>query len=240
MARKRVAVLISGRGSNMAALIAAARAPEFPAEVALVLSNRPDADGLALAREANIPTAIVDHRPYGKDRAGFDAAVMRELDSHRIDLVCLGGFMRLFASEFVQTWHGRMLNIHPSLLPAFPGLDTHARALAAGSGAQTPKVAIAIAPHLVARMTTLERPVPLADTWKTARILLPPPLAALTYTDVFTGAELKPAKHNDSAWLFVGQALRVLPVALLTSLSTPNYTTPNSQSTPNSATTNSQ
>ena len=89
--------------------------------------------------------------------------------------------------------------------------------MAGGGNRRQPNVAIAIAPHLVARMTTLERPLPLADAWKTSRVLLPPSLASLTYTDVFTGAELKPAQKNDSAWLFVGQALRVLPVALLTS-----------------------
>jgi len=96
-----------------------------------------------------------------------------------------------------------------------------ARTMAAGGNRQQPNVAIVIAPYLVARMTTLERPLPLADIWKTTRVLLPPSLAALTYTDVFTGLELRPARHNDTAWLFVGQALRVLPVALLTSLQFP-------------------
>ena len=132
MARRRVAVLISGRGSNMAALIAAAQAADYPAEIALVLSNRPDAAGLAAAQAAGLATAVVDHAPFGKDRAGFDGALQRELDAHRIDLVCLAGFMRLLTPGFVTAWQGRMLNIHPALLPAFKGLDTHTRALAAG------------------------------------------------------------------------------------------------------------
>lgn len=132
MARRRVAILISGRGSNMAALIATARVDGYPAEIALVLSNRPDAAGLAAAQTAGLATAVVDHAPFGKDRAGFDGALQRELDAHRIDLVCLAGFMRLLTTGFVTAWHGQMLNIHPALLPAFKGLDTHARALAAG------------------------------------------------------------------------------------------------------------
>jgi phosphoribosylglycinamide formyltransferase-1 len=131
--RKRVAILISGRGSNMAALIAAAREPGYPAEIALVLSNVPDAAGLARAREAGIATEIVDHKPFGKDRAAFEAALRAALDAHRIELICLGGFMRLFTATFVQRWHGRMLNIHPSLLPSFPGLDPHGQALRAGT-----------------------------------------------------------------------------------------------------------
>src|SRR4051794_22880967 len=133
MSRKRVAILISGRGSNMAALIEAARAPGYPAEIALVVSNRPDAGGLALARAAGVTTAVLDHKPFGKDRAAFDAALQAILDQHRIALICLAGFMRLFTAEFTQRWYGRMLNIHPSLLPAFPGLDPHGQALRAGA-----------------------------------------------------------------------------------------------------------
>lgn len=132
MTRKRVAILISGRGSNMAALIEAARAPHYPAEIALVLSNVPDAAGLALAGKARVAIAVLDHRPFGKDRAAFEAALQKILDEHRIDLICLAGFMRLFTAEFVQRWSGRMLNIHPSLLPLFPGLDPHGQALRAG------------------------------------------------------------------------------------------------------------
>ena len=132
MAKKRVAVLISGRGSNMAALIEAAKAPSYPAEIALVLSNRPEAAGLAHAEAMGIPTAVVDHRPHGKDRAAFECALQRALDEHRVEFVCLGGFMRLFTPDFVLHWQGRMLNIHPSLLPSFPGLDPHGQALRAG------------------------------------------------------------------------------------------------------------
>src|SRR3977135_797089 len=132
MAKKRVAVLISGRGSNMVALIEAARTPSYPAEIALVLSNRPEAAGLAHAEAMVIPTAVVDHRPHGKDRAAFECALQRVLDEHRVEFVCLGGFMRLFTPDFVLHWQGRMLNIHPSLLPSFPGLDPHGQALRAG------------------------------------------------------------------------------------------------------------
>jgi len=133
MTRERVAILISGRGSNMAALIEAARAPDYPAEIALVVSNVPDAAGLARAREAGVATAVLDHKPFGKDRAAFEAALQMILDERRIDLICLAGFMRLFTAEFVQRWAGRMLNIHPSLLPLFPGLDPHGQALRAGA-----------------------------------------------------------------------------------------------------------
>jgi len=132
MTKKRVAVLISGRGSNMVALIEAAKAQDYPAEIALVVSNRPDASGLARARQAGIATAIVDHRAFGEDREAFERALDGELQAHRIDLVCLAGFMRLLTPWFVTRWSGRMLNIHPALLPQFKGLHTHRRALAAG------------------------------------------------------------------------------------------------------------
>jgi phosphoribosylglycinamide formyltransferase 1 len=133
MSRKRVAVLISGRGSNMAALIEAAKDNNYPAEIALVLSNRPDAAGLSTARAAGIATDVVDHAAFGKDRAAFDRALQAVLEKHRIDLVCLAGFMRLLTPGFVGLWPECMLNIHPALLPAFKGLDTHKRALAAGA-----------------------------------------------------------------------------------------------------------
>jgi phosphoribosylglycinamide formyltransferase-1 len=132
MAKKRVAVLISGRGSNMASLIAAAKDQSYPAEIALVLSNRPDAPGLANAKSQGIATAVVDHTQYGKDREAFERALQDALIAHRIDLVCLAGFMRLLTPWFVGQWQGRMLNIHPALLPAFKGLHTHERALEAG------------------------------------------------------------------------------------------------------------
>jgi phosphoribosylglycinamide formyltransferase-1 len=130
--RRRVAILISGRGSNMSALIEAARTQDFPAEIAVVVSNKADAAGIAKARAAGIPVDVVESRPFGKDRAGFEKALQTVLDQRSVDLVCLAGFMRLFTPEFVQRWHGRMLNIHPSLLPAFPGLDPHGQALKAG------------------------------------------------------------------------------------------------------------
>lgn len=133
MTRKRVAILISGRGSNMAALLEAAKAPDYPAEIVLVVSNVPDAAGLARARAAGVSTAVLDHKPFGKDRAAFEAALQNILDEHRIELICLGGFMRLFTAQFVQRWSRRMLNIHPSLLPLFPGLDPHGQAIRAGA-----------------------------------------------------------------------------------------------------------
>lgn len=128
----RVAVLISGRGSNMMALIEAAKAADYPAAIVLVLSNNPDAAGLAYAREAAIATAVVDHRSFKDNRADFERALDAQLHAHRADFVCLAGFMRLLTPEFVRRWSGRMLNIHPALLPMFKGLHTHRRALDAG------------------------------------------------------------------------------------------------------------
>jgi len=130
--KRRVAILISGRGSNMAALIEAARAEDFPAEIVVVISNRPDAGGLEKARAGGVAAVTIESKPFGRDRAAFEAALQSVLDHHRIDLICLGGFMRLFTAEFVQRWYGRMLNIHPSLLPSFPGLEPQAQALRAG------------------------------------------------------------------------------------------------------------
>jgi|SRR6476646_9850636 phosphoribosylglycinamide formyltransferase 1 len=133
MSRKRVAVLISGRGSNMAALIEAAKDKNYPAEIVLIISNRPDAGGLLVARAAGIATEVVDHTEFGKDRAEFERAVQAILEKERIDLVCLAGFMRLLTADFVKKWQFRILNIHPALLPAFKGLDTHKRALETGA-----------------------------------------------------------------------------------------------------------
>lgn len=130
--KRRVAILISGRGSNMAALIEAAGAGDFPAEIAVVISNRADAAGLDKAKAGGIATAVIESKPFGKDRAAFERALEAVLDDRRIELICLAGFMRLFTAEFVQRWYGRMLNIHPSLLPSFPGLDPHGQALKAG------------------------------------------------------------------------------------------------------------
>lgn len=130
--RRRAAVLISGTGSNMAALVEAARQDDCPYAVALVLSNRPDAAGLARAAEAGVPTLAVDHRPFAGDREAHERAIDEVLRQHQIEVVALAGYMRLLTPWLVGRWSGRMLNIHPSLLPKHPGLDTHARALAAG------------------------------------------------------------------------------------------------------------
>ena len=130
--RARVAILISGAGSNMAALADAMRAPDFPAVPALVLADRADAGGIEKARRRKLPVAVVDRRGYTKDRASFEAELLARLADAEADLVCLAGFMRILSPGFVAMWRGRILNIHPSLLPLFPGLDTHARALAAG------------------------------------------------------------------------------------------------------------
>ncbi len=129
--KKRVAVLISGRGSNLAALMEAAKGPAYPAEIVLVLANCA-APGLAMARRADIKAEVVDHKQFGKDREAFERAMQEQLDRHQIEFVCLAGFMRLLSPWFVRHWQGRMINIHPALLPAFKGLDTHARALADG------------------------------------------------------------------------------------------------------------
>jgi phosphoribosylglycinamide formyltransferase-1 len=130
--KKRVAVLISGRGSNMTALIDAAKAQDYPAEIVLVVSNRPDAAGLVRARDAGIATTLIDHTVFGKDREAFERALDDELRTNRIEIICLAGFMRLLTPWFVDRWSGRMINIHPALLPQFKGLDTHRRALEAG------------------------------------------------------------------------------------------------------------
>lgn len=128
----RVAVLISGTGSNMAALVEAAQAPDAPFRVALVLSNQPDAGGLALAAAQGIETAVVDHRDWPRDREGHERAIDARLAERDIEVVALAGYMRILTPWLVGRWSGRMLNIHPSLLPLYPGLDTHARAIAAG------------------------------------------------------------------------------------------------------------
>ncbi|MCT4495549.1 phosphoribosylglycinamide formyltransferase [Bosea minatitlanensis] len=131
-ARRRVGVLISGRGSNMVSLAEAAQAPDYPAEIALVVSNIPDVAGLERARGFGIATATVDHRPFGKDREAFEQAVDELLRLNRIEIVVLAGFMRILTPWFVKRWEGRMINIHPSLLPLFKGTHTHRQALEAG------------------------------------------------------------------------------------------------------------
>lgn len=130
--KKRVAVLISGRGSNMTALLEAAKDPSYPAEIVLVLSNKADAKGLETASRHGIKTAIVDHRPYKGNREAFDAEIQKVLIANDIELVVLAGFMRILTAGFVDLWPDRMINIHPSLLPSFKGLDTHQRALDTG------------------------------------------------------------------------------------------------------------
>lgn len=131
MIRKRTAIFISGRGSNMRSLVEAAKAPNYPAEITLVFSNRPEAEGLAFAKSQGIATAAVDHKIYaGRDE--FEKSVQVLLDLHRIELICLAGFMRLLTPNFVRAWEHRLINIHPALLPAYRGLHTHERALADG------------------------------------------------------------------------------------------------------------
>lgn len=130
--RAKVAVLISGRGSNMTALVEAARAPDCPYAVVLVLSNKPDAEGLALAGAAGVPTLAIDHRPFGADREAHERALDAALREAGAEYVALAGYMRVLTPWLVEAWAGRMINIHPSLLPKYPGLDTHRRAIEAG------------------------------------------------------------------------------------------------------------
>jgi phosphoribosylglycinamide formyltransferase-1 len=132
MSRKRVAVLISGRGSNMAALIEAAKTKDYPAEIALVVSNRPEAGGLLVARAAGIATETVDHTKFSGDRNRFEHEIQSILEKYRIEIICLAGFMRLLTANFLERWQWRILNIHPALLPDFKGLDTHKRVIDAG------------------------------------------------------------------------------------------------------------
>ena len=132
MSRKRVAVLISGRGSNMAALIEAAKAKDYPAEIALVMSNRPEAGGLLVARAAGIATETVDHTKFSGDRNRFEHEIQSILEKYQIEIICLAGFMRLLTANFLERWQWRILNIHPALLPDFKGLDTHKRVIDAG------------------------------------------------------------------------------------------------------------
>ena len=132
MKRLKLAILISGRGSNMEALLKAAAAPDYPARPVLVLSNRPDAPGLDTAREAGVPALAIDHKAYGKDREAFERAMDKALTEAGTEIIALAGFMRVLTPWFVQKWQGRMINIHPSLLPKYKGLDTHQRAINAG------------------------------------------------------------------------------------------------------------
>ena len=128
---KKVAILISGGGSNMVALVKSMTG-DHPARAAVVISNIPQAAGLQRAADLSVPTAVVDHRPFGNDRAAFETVLNKTLEMHQVDLICTAGFMRILTEEFVLAWQGRILNIHPSLLPKYKGLNTHARALEAG------------------------------------------------------------------------------------------------------------
>ena len=130
--KPRVAILISGRGSNMVSLVKAAQAPEFPAEIVLVLSNKPEAAGLEIARGLGVEAMAVPAKPFGKDREAHERAIDAQLRARDVQIICLAGYMRLLTPWLVQRWAGWMLNIHPSLLPKFPGLDTHRRAIEAG------------------------------------------------------------------------------------------------------------
>jgi formyltetrahydrofolate-dependent phosphoribosylglycinamide formyltransferase len=130
--RVKVGVMISGRGSNMQALVAAAQAADYPAEIVVVVSNRPDADGLLVAAALGVAAVAVDHRPYGQDREAHERAMDAALRGAGVEAIAMAGYMRVLTPWFVAAWADRMLNIHPSLLPAYPGLDTHARAIQAG------------------------------------------------------------------------------------------------------------
>jgi phosphoribosylglycinamide formyltransferase-1 len=173
MVRKRVAILISGRGSNMRALIEAARNPDYPAEIICVVSNRPDAVGLDFAMAANIATEVVDHKQYSS-RETFEAALHQVLVSHNVELVCCAGFMRVMTPAILDHWRGRMLNIHPSLLPAYKGTHTHERALADGAKTHGASVHF-VTPELDSGPVVAQAAVPIlpgdsADTL-TARVL---------------------------------------------------------------------
>lgn len=157
--RVRTAILISGRGSNMVALIEAAQAADFPAEIVLVAANLPEAGGLERARQAGIATASVDHRPFGKDREAFERKLDEVLRVNQIELVALAGFMRVLTPWFVTRWQGRLVNIHPSLLPDFRGTHTHARALQAGVSEHGCTVHFVV-PELDAGPTILQAKVP--------------------------------------------------------------------------------
>lgn len=129
--KKRVAILISGRGSNMMSLVSAAAAPDYPAKIVAVISNRPEAAGLAWAKRQGVPAIAIDHKSFST-REDFESALQSALDAHGAEIVCCAGFMRLMTAPFVEHWRDRMLNVHPSLLPAFKGLHTHERVLEAG------------------------------------------------------------------------------------------------------------
>lgn len=156
----KLAIFISGRGSNMDALITACADPSYPAEIVLVLSNNPDAPGLDKAEKAGIATEIVNHRDYPKDKPGFEAAILEKLAAYPIDLICLAGFMRILSADFIAHWPEKIINIHPSLLPKFKGLDTHQRALDAGETEQGCTIHYVV-PEMDAGPIILQRSVPI-------------------------------------------------------------------------------
>ena len=165
MTRKRVAILISGRGSNMQALIKAARGADYPGEIVLVVSSRTDAEGLGVARAFGIETALVDQvrfRRENRDREAYDAELHHVLTRANIEFVCLAGFMRILSADFVRKWEGRIVNIHPSLLPAFRGLKPQAQALAAGVKVSGCTVHYVV-PELDAGPTIAQAEVPILD-----------------------------------------------------------------------------
>lgn len=160
--KKRVGILISGRGSNMASLIAAARNEDYPAEIVCVLSNRPEAPGLATAEQDGIPARAIDHKVFA-DREAFEAELDAALKSFDVDIVACAGFMRIMTAGFVERWRDRMINIHPSLLPAFKGLDTHARAIAAGAKVTGCTVHV-VRPEMDAGPIIAQAAVPILDS----------------------------------------------------------------------------
>lgn len=161
MERLKLAIFISGRGSNMEALIDACKAPDFPAQVVVVLANRPDAAGLKKAATAGIETQIVDHKQYA-DKPTFEQAIAKALSGYKIDLICLAGFMRILSGDFITQWADRIINIHPSLLPDYKGLDTHARALVDGRTESGCSVHFVI-PEMDAGPVILQKKVPVLD-----------------------------------------------------------------------------
>ncbi|MCB9988494.1 MAG: phosphoribosylglycinamide formyltransferase [Rhodospirillales bacterium] len=170
-----LAIFISGRGSNMEALIDACQALDFPAQICVVFSNKPEAVGLAKAQAAGIATEVVDHRDFPKDKPGFEAAIQEKLAQYPVDLICLAGFMRILSADFIARWPGRIINIHPSLLPKFKGLDTHERALEAGETEHGCTVHYVV-PEMDAGPVILQKAVPVlpGDTPDTlaARVLV--------------------------------------------------------------------
>lgn len=132
MTRLRTAILISGRGSNMQAILEAAKAADYPVDPVFVLSNRPGAQGLSIAQAHGVATAVIDHKTYGQDREAFERRIQAALETHSVEMIVLAGFMRILTPWFVEQWTNRMINIHPSLLPKYPGLNTHQRAIDAG------------------------------------------------------------------------------------------------------------